>query len=220
MVGISERRSGAFGEPRRIRRLAGDKIWRAGPVPHCAVRRATAPMSASVDSGGGQGASPAAELPPLILVIDDDEMVRIVLEQILDDAGYRVALAVDGRAGMAMAMERTPDLIITDIIMPEMDGLDVIRSLMRAENAPPIIAISGGTRLNDRIRLSAPWHWGLPRPAKSHSIPMTSWRWFAPTPGGRGVARRHKGQTAITRRHLDATFAKIISEHCSLNPEG
>jgi CheY-like chemotaxis protein len=101
----------------------------------------------------GGGAPPSADRPPLVLVIDDDEMVRIVLQQILEHAGYRVVLTDDGRAGLAAVIEHAPDLVITDIIMPEMSGLDVIRALAQTDNAPPIIAISGGTRLDDRDAL-------------------------------------------------------------------
>jgi CheY-like chemotaxis protein len=101
----------------------------------------------------GGGAPPSADRPPLVLVIDDDEMVRIVLQQILEHAGYRVVLTDDGRAGLAAVIDHAPDLVITDIIMPEMSGLDVIRALAQTDNAPPIIAISGGTRLDDRDAL-------------------------------------------------------------------
>jgi CheY-like chemotaxis protein len=124
------------------------------------VQRQRSPRSGGFD-GGRQGRALKAEKTasdgtlscacgPVVLVIDDDEMVRFVLQQVLEDAGYRVMLAADGRAGLAIAQAETVDLIITDIVMPELDGLELIRSLTARGGAPPIIAVSGGRRINDQ----------------------------------------------------------------------
>lgn len=77
-------------------------------------------------------------------------MVRLTLRAVLEDAGCEVILAPGGRAGLALASEHAPDLIITDIMMPEMDGLEVIRSVRSTTKAPPLVAMSGGGRIDDR----------------------------------------------------------------------
>jgi CheY-like chemotaxis protein len=61
-----------------------------------------------------------------ILVIDDDAGTRATLKQILEEAGFSVLTAVDGRDGFALFRHRMPDLIITDVIMPEREGIEII----------------------------------------------------------------------------------------------
>jgi YesN/AraC family two-component response regulator len=79
-----------------------------------------------------------------ILIIEDDTRVRETYCLILEQAGYEVVTATDGKEGMRVFREKSPDLVITDIIMPEKEGLEVIRELKRDFPEVKIIAISGG----------------------------------------------------------------------------
>jgi|RhiMetdeSRZDD1v2_1073273.scaffolds.fasta_scaffold74367_3 DNA-binding response OmpR family regulator len=80
----------------------------------------------------------------LILVVEDENYVQIFIREALEDAGHEVALARSGKEASLLCRERDFDLIITDILMPEMDGLELIRSLHRSHSQlPPILAISG-----------------------------------------------------------------------------
>ena len=79
-----------------------------------------------------------------ILVIEDDEAVQELIKEILVAAGHQIVLAADGRAGMACVVENSMDLIITDNIMPEQEGLETIQRLRRQGASLPILAISGG----------------------------------------------------------------------------
>lgn len=81
-----------------------------------------------------------------ILVIDDDEQMRNVLKKLLTHEGYQVFLAEDGVEGIKSFYRYHPDLVITDIIMPKKDGIEVIIELIQAHPKLPIIAISGGRR--------------------------------------------------------------------------
>ncbi|MHA1153245.1 MAG: response regulator [Alphaproteobacteria bacterium] len=83
-----------------------------------------------------------------ILVIDDEDELRSMLRQMLEYAGHEVSEAVNGAEGIEIYQRDTPDLIITDIIMPEKEGVETIIALLRADPALPIIAISGGGRLD------------------------------------------------------------------------
>jgi len=90
-----------------------------------------------------------------ILVIDDDMQMRQMLRQTLERAGYEVVDAPDGKEGMRLYRQSPPDLIITDIIMPEKEGVETIIELRRDFPDVKIIAISGGSRrLNARNCLS------------------------------------------------------------------
>jgi DNA-binding response OmpR family regulator len=79
-----------------------------------------------------------------ILVIDDQEPVRALLRLALERAGHEVLEASNGRLGLALYRERSADLIITDIVMPEMNGLELMLELTRNFLNVKVIAISGG----------------------------------------------------------------------------
>jgi DNA-binding response OmpR family regulator len=79
-----------------------------------------------------------------ILVVDDDEGIRNLLKAILEREGYEVSAAADGKAAIRQFRRNPSDLVITDIIMPEQEGLKTISDLRRAHPEVRIIAISGG----------------------------------------------------------------------------
>ncbi len=87
---------------------------------------------------------------PRILVVEDDEPLRSVLRQILERTGHEVAEAADGRAALEIQRQKGADLVITDIIMPEVDGIETIMVLRREFPSVKIIAISGGSRVGPR----------------------------------------------------------------------
>ena len=82
-----------------------------------------------------------------ILVIDDDPQVREMLNLILEWAGYEVILASDGKGGIRLFHENPVGLVITDIVMPDKDGLETIMELRRFSPGVKIIAISGGGKI-------------------------------------------------------------------------
>ncbi|HUH85608.1 MAG TPA: response regulator [Stellaceae bacterium] len=84
-----------------------------------------------------------------VLIIDDDVMVRETIAQVLEDRGYEVVSAEDGQRGMARFREECPDLVITDIIMPEKEGIETIMQVRGERPGVPIIAISGGGRMGN-----------------------------------------------------------------------
>jgi YesN/AraC family two-component response regulator len=82
-----------------------------------------------------------------ILIIDDEEQIREMLAQMLTREGYEVVNANNGKEGMKVCREQKVDLIITDIIMPEKDGIEMILELRHDFPHLKVIAISGGGRL-------------------------------------------------------------------------
>ncbi len=84
---------------------------------------------------------------PKILVVDDDADVRRVLQLFLERAGYDVAVVADGTQAVDAYANESFDLVITDIVMPEKEGIETISELRQQNPALPIVAISGGGRI-------------------------------------------------------------------------
>ena len=78
-----------------------------------------------------------------ILIIDDEEIIRALLRSALEAAGYEVTEAANGREGLELFRHRPMDLVITDIVMPELNGLDMLLELTREFLQAKVIAISG-----------------------------------------------------------------------------
>ena len=80
-----------------------------------------------------------------ILFIDDDDQVRMLFQIALEGAGYRVLIAESGPHGLRLLEHQEVDLVLVDIFMPSMDGLEVIQLLHKTRPACKIIAMSGGS---------------------------------------------------------------------------
>lgn len=80
----------------------------------------------------------------LIMIVDDDAHIQLALRQIIESAGHRVIEADNGLDAIDLFEEFRPDLVITDIFMPQADGIETMRSIRRVEPDAKIIAISGG----------------------------------------------------------------------------
>jgi DNA-binding response OmpR family regulator len=78
-----------------------------------------------------------------ILIIDDDPVVRSVMKAVLKDAGHQVREAKDGVEGLALAQRHRPALVVTDIVMPEKEGMETIRELRQQIPKIAILAVSG-----------------------------------------------------------------------------
>lgn len=82
-----------------------------------------------------------------IIIIDDDQDIRAILKVMLEDAGHEVNEAADGHDGIALCRQRCPDIVITDILMPGMDGIETIMLLRKEFPSVGTLAISGGGRI-------------------------------------------------------------------------
>ncbi len=79
-----------------------------------------------------------------ILIVDDEEDVRIALKQVLERAGYEVSVAATGNEGLDLMKRDAADLVITDVIMPGIDGITTARKIREKYRDTRIIVISGG----------------------------------------------------------------------------
>jgi FixJ family two-component response regulator len=98
-----------------------------------------------------------AATPLRILLVDDDEAVREALGVSLETLGYAVDYAEDGRSALAQVDRQRPAAIVTDLQMPGMNGLDLLREMAARNHGVPVIALSGGdiTLLESARRLGA-----------------------------------------------------------------
>jgi DNA-binding response OmpR family regulator len=85
-----------------------------------------------------------------ILVVDDEKRLVSLVEAYLTQEGFRVVTAYDGREALFIARQESPDLIILDVMMPEMDGYEFMR-LHRKENATPIILLTAKVEEDDKV---------------------------------------------------------------------
>ena len=98
-----------------------------------------------------------------ILIIDDEPYILLMLKKMLEKSGHEVELAINGREGMDLFEEKPADMIITDIIMPDKEGLEIILEMRNAHPDLKIIAISGGGRVSPESYLECAKHFGAER---------------------------------------------------------
>jgi len=85
-----------------------------------------------------------------ILVVDDDRKIIDLVRLYLERDGYRVLVAYDGLEALELARRKRPDLIVLDLLLPELDGLDVCR-ILQAESEVPIIMLTAKTTEEDKL---------------------------------------------------------------------
>lgn len=83
-----------------------------------------------------------------ILIIDDEVHILLMLKKMLERAGYEVDIASNGSEGLDLFRRDQPDLVITDIIMPEKEGLETIREMKKEQSDLKILAMSGGGKIS------------------------------------------------------------------------
>ena len=84
-----------------------------------------------------------------VLVIDDQESITRMLQALIKSVGHDVRVAGNGKEGLAICAQWNPDLILTDIFMPDQDGLEIIRALRKTAPHTRVIAMSGGGDIGD-----------------------------------------------------------------------
>jgi CheY-like chemotaxis protein len=122
-----------------------------------------------------------------ILVIDDDEMVRTFVRRALESSGYAVSVATNGYEAMVLFRQSKPDGVITDLLMPERDGIETILEIRRHAPEIPIVAISGGFSAMSSIYLKTAEQLGadavLSKPFSIEQLVTTVESLMKPKPG-------------------------------------
>ena len=92
------------------------------------------------------------ENPRKVLTVDDDEFVREILAAYLEDSGFEVLQAENGLLGLEVFRREKPDLVMLDLRMPEMDGLEVLGHITKESPDTPVILVSGMGTIGDAIK--------------------------------------------------------------------
>jgi DNA-binding response OmpR family regulator len=90
-------------------------------------------------------------VPPRVLVVDDEPMVREVLARYLEKDGFEVATAEDGEQALARCAESVPDLVLLDLMLPKIDGLEVFRRIQGGGAQTPVIMLTAKGEETDRV---------------------------------------------------------------------
>jgi CheY-like chemotaxis protein len=107
--------------------------------------------------------------PVSVLVIDDDPDVRAFIAASLEEQGYRVRVASDGRQGLAALERETPDLVVLDFIMPGLSGAEVARKIRAKRPEQPILFVSGYSE-TDAVKRTAPDAPLLAKPFRAEAL--------------------------------------------------
>src|SRR5689334_11710981 len=89
-------------------------------------------------------------MPKTVMIVDDEERLTALLKTYMEQAGYRAVLARTGREALFLARQEQPDLIVLDVMMPEMDGLEFMRQ-HRREGETPIILLTARVDDGDKV---------------------------------------------------------------------
>ena len=84
-----------------------------------------------------------------VLVVEDEATLQKALNDVLTQEGYNVLSALDGVSGLDLALKEEPDLILLDIILPKMDGFEVLKKLKEKDSQIPIIILTNLSDIND-----------------------------------------------------------------------
>ena len=116
-----------------------------GGVPQARLRLGWQHEAMSATTGASVGPRPR------VLVVDDDKAVRESLRRSLEFNGYDVALATDGAEALAGIGATDPDVVIMDVMMPRLDGIEATRALRSAKNDVPILVLTARDAVGDRV---------------------------------------------------------------------
>jgi len=86
-----------------------------------------------------------------VLIVEDEKSIVDIVRFNLEKEGYAVLTAYDGETGLAMALEKNPDIVLLDVMLPKLDGFTVLRRLREAGNATPVLMLTARSEVADKV---------------------------------------------------------------------
>src|SRR3984893_4165857 len=125
------------------------------------VRHSTSPFrwrlrtSLRCSAAMGDPAAPSVAVPATVLVADDNDVAQRLCKRVLEKAGYTVLLAGDGLQAVEVALSQNPAMILMDVAMPGIDGIEAMKRIKAAKPSQPIVIASAHSMASDRERFLA-----------------------------------------------------------------
>ena len=107
-------------------------------------------MARNVTPLSTESSRPSLDFAPVALVADDDRVIRELCREILEAEAIRVLTAANGQEALALAEAWIPDVLVTDVVMPSLDGFGLVRALRRLYPEVPVIVITGDEEYGGR----------------------------------------------------------------------
>lgn len=112
-----------------------------------------------------QSMTPQSSLPQTILIVEDEVAIAEILQDNLEDEGYRVVLAHDGSDGLKLWLEHAPNMVILDVMLPSLSGYEICRTMRSSGDTTPVLFLSAKGQPDDRVKgLEAGGDDYLPKP--------------------------------------------------------
>ena len=140
--------------------------------------------------------------PIKVLVVDDEELIRMNFRCCLEDAGYQVVTAADGAEGLALFKSEQPDIVLTDLKMPKMDGIAFIEQAKLINADIPLIVISGAGTVHDAVEALRRGAWDYLTKPVQHSEELSH------------IIKRNlqRAQLNIESRHHHQRLEEMVAE--------
>lgn len=87
-----------------------------------------------------------------ILLVEDEETLALIIKDTLETQGFAIRTAKDGEEGLRMFFAHTPDVLVADVMMPRMDGFEMVRRIRRKDNSTPVIFLTARTATDDVVK--------------------------------------------------------------------
>ena len=135
--------------PRTASRRSQDYAWACGVTRHTQASRGSLALSVPEEQQSHHDAGQSHR----ILAVDDEEVIRILLKEILSDEGYEVATVSDGQEAIEVLERERFDLVMTDLVMPRANGIEVLHTSKRVNPGCPVIVITGYPSVETVVKL-------------------------------------------------------------------
>jgi CheY-like chemotaxis protein len=146
-----------------------------------------------------------------VLVVDDSQDVQETLAMVLSDEGFSVFGALDGKRGLELVRERQPDVILLDMMMPEMDGLEFLSVLATRRSPPPVVAQSGFHHLrSEALRRGA--HSFLAKPFSTTTLVGALQAGIASRPVTAALMKENATEVEHARRLAIEGSARVLAQ--------
>lgn len=105
-----------------------------------------------------------------VLLVEDETTLAMIIKDTLDAQGFEITIAADGEEGLNYFKESKPDVVVTDVMMPKIDGFEMVRRIRKTEVITPVLFLTARSAINDVVKgfelgandyLKSLWHTGI-----------------------------------------------------------